>query len=75
MTQKKLNELELLSDINKKLETLTAIMAIRGLERDEQIKILSFLGYSNSEISKYTLIPKGTVDVVRAKLSKETAKT
>ncbi len=75
MAQKKLNELELLSAISKKLDRLTAIMAIRGLKRDDQIKILAFLGFSNSEISKYTLIPKGTVDVVRAKLGKEVAKT
>lgn len=74
MTQKKSNELELLKDIGKKLDRLTAIMAIRGLKRDDQIKILAFLGFSNSEISKYTLIPKGTVDVVRAKLGKKATK-
>lgn len=75
MDQKKSNELELLSDISKKLDRLTAIMAIRGLVRDDQIKILAFLGFSNSEISKYTLIPMRTVERVRAKLGKEAAKT
>ncbi len=69
------NELELLREISKTLDTLTAIMEIRGFERDEQIKILLFLGFSNPEICKYTLIPMRTVERVKAKLREKATKS
>lgn len=66
-----MNEIDILSEISKKLDRLIALTAIDGKERDNQISILSSLGYTNVEISIFTGIPKGTVDVIRAKQNKE----
>jgi len=71
MAQKNKNEIELLSEISQKFDKLIAIMASRDLDRDDKIKMLASSGFSNAEISIYTGIPKGTVDVVRAKFSKK----
>ena len=61
----------LLKEISEKLDKLIAVTATQGKERDDQIKILTSLGFTNQEISNLTSIPKGTVDGVRAKLEKE----
>jgi hypothetical protein len=71
MVQKGKNEIALLSEISQKLDKLIAIMASRDLKRDDKIKMLASSGFSNSEISNYTGIPKGTVDTARAKLTKK----
>lgn len=64
------SELELLGEINDKLNTLIALFSTHGKERDDQIKILASCGLSNSYISTLMGIPKGTVDFIRAKRKK-----
>jgi len=59
-----------LAEINLKLNKLIGVTAISGKSKEEQVKILVALGFSNSEISNLTAIPKGTVDVIRAKQKK-----
>ena len=65
------SEVELLSEINDKLEVLISVIASQGKERDDQIKILTAAGLSNSGISSILGIPKGTVDFIRAKKKKK----
>jgi hypothetical protein len=65
-----MNEIDLLSEINIKLGKLIGLLAIQGKARDDQVHVLASLGFSNSEISNLTGIPKGTVDVVRARKKK-----
>ncbi|MCH7964389.1 MAG: hypothetical protein IH852_10690 [Bacteroidetes bacterium] len=67
MIKKPKSDNELLIEINSKLNTLVALSAIQGKERDDKIKILSGLEFTNVEISKLLGIPKGTIDGVRAK--------
>jgi len=61
-------EKQILEEISNKLSKLIALSAIQGKAKVEQIKILTTLEFSNSEISKLTGIPKGTIDSTRAKL-------
>jgi hypothetical protein len=61
-------EKQILEEINDKLNKLIALNAIQGKSKQDQIKILSSLGFTNVEISRLTGIPKGTVDSTRAKL-------
>ena len=63
-------QVDLLGEINDKLSKILALMAISGKDKKEQIAILVGLNLSNSEISKLTAIPKGTVDGIRAQLKK-----
>lgn len=58
--------IKLLTEISAKLDKLIAFIAIQNKERDEKIKILVSLGFTNSQISELTEIPKGTVDMIRA---------
>lgn len=60
-------EKELLREISEKLDKLIGVIAIQGKNKDEQVKILVSLGFTNAEISKLTSMPKGTVDTIRAK--------
>ncbi len=60
-------EIQLLQEINHKLNTLIGLNAIQGKHKTEQVKILASLGFTNMEISKLIGIPKGTVDSIRAK--------
>lgn len=64
------SDIELLTEISTKLDYLVALMATQGKERDDQIKILVGQGFSNGIVSKLLGIPKGTVDMVRAKKKK-----
>jgi hypothetical protein len=64
------SDVDLLSEINDKLEVLISVIASQGKERDDQIKILASGGLSNSRISSILGIPKGTVDFIRAKKKK-----
>lgn len=67
---KHVNQIDYLADINDKLDTIVALLKINGKERDDQIKILVNMEFSNSQISKLLDIPKGTVDTIRAKQKK-----
>lgn len=60
----------LLKEINNKMKILIGLTAIQGKERDDQIRILAGLEYSNADISKITGTPKGTVDGIRAAINK-----
>ena len=66
----KKTELEHLSDIAQKLDTLIGICASQGKPKEDQIKVLVSLGFTNTQISQMIGIPKGTVDVIRAKMKK-----
>jgi Holliday junction resolvasome RuvABC DNA-binding subunit len=70
MKGKEKTEKQILMEISKKLDNLIGVIAIQGKSRDEQIKVLVSLGFSNAEISKITGVPKGTVDTIRAKIKK-----
>ena len=64
-------ELNVLLEISKKLDDLITLFAVQDKEKDDQIKIMVSKGYSNSRISVLLGIPKGTVDMIRAKQSKQ----
>ena len=70
MHKEEKTEKQHLAEINLKLNKLIGVTAISGKSKEEQVKILVALGFSNSEISNLTAIPKGTVDVIRAKQKK-----
>jgi hypothetical protein len=67
MKAKPKSEIDLLQEVNNKLNMLVALTAAQGKERDDKIKTLAGLGFTNIDISKLLGIPKGTIDVVRAK--------
>lgn len=73
MAKDEKTERQLLMEISEKLDKLIGIFAIQGKNRDEQIKVLVSLGFTNAEISKLTGMPKGTVDTIRAKSKKREA--
>jgi hypothetical protein len=70
MLKKQKNQNDLLEEINDKLNTLIGLIASQGRERDEKIRILASIGFTNIEISKLCGIPKGTVDVIRSKIKR-----
>jgi len=67
MPQKEPTEIGLLTEISRKLDLLVALTATQGKDRDDKIKILTGLGFTNVQISELVGIPKGTVDTVRAR--------
>lgn len=70
MTKHEKTEKQLLTEICEKLDKLIGITAIHGKNRDEKIKVLASLDFTNAEISKLTGTPKGTVDTIRARSKK-----
>ena len=67
MSAKQKNEIDLLQEMNHKLDMLVALTAAQGKDRDDKIKTLAGLEFTNVNISKLLGIPKGTVDMIRAK--------
>lgn len=65
------NELEILSEINEKLDHLIAVLLIQGKEINEQIDILIKRGMTHSTISALLGIPKGTIDYKGARKKKK----
>jgi Holliday junction resolvasome RuvABC DNA-binding subunit len=63
-------EKQILLEISEKLDKMLAVTAVQGKSKEEQIKILVALGYSNTEISELTAIPLGTVCRLRANMAK-----
>ena len=63
-------ERQLLAEISEKLDNLIGIVAIQGRDKEEQVKILTSLEFSNALISKVAGIPKGTVDGIRIRVKK-----
>jgi len=70
MAKQEKTEKELLREMIEKLDKLIGVIAIQGKSKDDQIKVLVSLGFTNAEISKITGMPKGTVDTIRAKRKK-----
>lgn len=70
MSKNMKTERDILIEISNKLDKLIGISAIHGKSKDEQVKILTLLGFSNGEISMTTGIPKGTVDSIRSKIKR-----
>lgn len=52
---------ELLEEISKKLDKLTGILAIEGKDEDQQIKILTDLGFTSAEVGSLMGLPSGTI--------------
>jgi hypothetical protein len=52
MAKQDKTEKQILEEINEKLDKLIALNAIQGKNKQEQIKILSSLGFTNVEISR-----------------------
>ena len=74
MKKKVLSEIELLGEINIKLDDLITLFTTQGKEKEEQIKIMVARGCSNNQIASLLGLPKGTVDGIRAKQKKERKK-
>jgi hypothetical protein len=68
MSDEQKSQIKLLEDLNKKMDSLVALTAVQGKDRDNQIKILAGLEFTNLSISKFLGVPKGTVDTIRAKM-------
>jgi len=64
------SEKQILLEISEKLDKLLGVTAIQGKSKEDQVKVLVSLGFSNSDISALTAMPKGTVDTIRAKQKK-----
>ena len=61
MSKKKKSVEELLEEISGKLDKLTGLLVIQGKEEDQQIKILTSLGFNSKEAGNLLGIPAGTV--------------
>lgn len=61
MKSKKKSVEELLEEISGKLDKLTGLLVIQGKEEDQQIKILTSLGFSSNVVGNLLGIPSGTV--------------
>jgi len=70
--QKEVTELDILKNIEVKIDKLTGVMAIQGKEQDIQIKILTGLGYSSTEIA---LLVGTTPGNVRTRISRTKSKS
>ena len=69
-SKKDLSEKQLLEQVVERLDKVTLAIALQGRQKEEQIKYLTSLGYSNSEMANILATPKGTIDSIRANLSK-----
>ncbi len=72
--KKELSERELLQQIIERLDRLTTVATLAGfqsLHREENNKVLSNLGYADSQMAEMHATPKGTVDRTRASQGKE----
>jgi DNA-directed RNA polymerase specialized sigma24 family protein len=56
-----MNEIDLLTQISRKLDRLIALIAVQGKDEAKQIAILKSLGLTYNEISDLTGIPEGTL--------------
>jgi len=62
---------ELLLEISTKLTELIAITGIANKEKNEQVKYLINMKFSNSDIARLTGNPIGTVSSIRNGLNKQ----
>ena len=63
-------EFRMLESINEKLDILITLNLLKNEDRDTTINRLVMYGFTNKKISNLTGIPKGTVDMIRAKFNK-----
>lgn len=68
--KKELSEKQLLEQVIERLDKIILVTALQGRLKEEQVKFLTTLGYSNSEMANMLATPKGTIDSIRANLSK-----
>ncbi len=61
MSKKKKSVEELLEEISGKLDKLTGLLVIQGKGEDQQIKILTSLGFNSKDVGNLLGIPSGTV--------------
>ena len=64
------SEKGILHDISAKIDKMIGLLSIQGKSKEDQIKVLVGLDFSNSMIGTLTGLPKGTVDSIRARLKK-----
>lgn len=69
-SKKEFSEKQLLEQVVERLDQVILATALHGRPKEEQIKYLAGLGYSNSEMANILATPKGTIDSIRANLSK-----
>lgn len=62
---------ELLKEISAKLSELTAVIGIANKDKNEQVKYLVNLKFSNSDIARLAGIPIGTVSTIRTGFGKK----
>lgn len=70
--KKEITEIDILKNIEEKIDRLTGVIAIQGKEQDVQIKILTRLGYSSTEIAPLVGITPGNV---RTRISRTKSKS
>ena len=70
-SKKEVSEKQLLEQVVERLDKIILAISLQGRPKEEQIKYLTSLGHSNSEMAQVLGTPKGTIDSIRANLSKE----
>jgi hypothetical protein len=70
LSKKDLSEKQPLEQVVEGLDKVMLAIALQGRPKEEQIKYLASFDYSNSEMANILAIPKGTIDGIRANLSK-----
>jgi hypothetical protein len=61
--KKELPEKELLDQVVERLNRVILVISLQGRPKEEQIKYLSNLGYSNSEMANMIATPKGGLSI------------
>jgi hypothetical protein len=64
------SDVQMLQQVVERLDMLINTVAVQGKSKDEQIRYLAGLGYSNSQMAILMATPKGTIDSIRAGLGK-----
>jgi len=76
--KKEVTEIDILKNIETKIDKLTGVIDIQGKDQDAQIKILTGLGYSSTEIAPLVGTTPGNVRkrnfLAKTKSSKSTKK-
>lgn len=69
-SKNEISEKQLLEQVVERLDKLILVTTLQGRPKEEQVKCLDSLGYSNSEMANMLATPKGTIDSIRAKIRK-----
>lgn len=74
--EKEVTEIEILKNIEKKLDILTGIMAIQGKEQKTQIQILTTMGFQSPEVASLIgTTPENVRQINLREKNKKTIKT